>query len=57
MPTNAWVGIIPSHVRHGGEAENDKYDLTYQYLKKRTSGILIFKAPARAGSDENRFRF
>ncbi|MGQ8335787.1 hypothetical protein ACUNWD_04495 [Sunxiuqinia sp. A32] len=47
---NAWVGIIPSSVQHGSEATNDKYDLTYQYLKKRTSGRLEFKAPAKEGS-------
>jgi len=47
---NAWVGIIPSNIRHGSEAENDKYDLAYQYLKKRTSGVLIFRAPSKSGS-------
>lgn len=48
--SNAWVGIIPSHVAHGKEAVNDRYDLTYQYLKKRTSGVLVFKAPTKAGA-------
>lgn len=48
--SNAWIGIIPSEVQHGNEAENDRYDLVYQYLEKRTSGTLIFKAPDRAGS-------
>ncbi|MBF0277046.1 MAG: pentapeptide repeat-containing protein [SAR324 cluster bacterium] len=47
---NAWVGIIPSSVAHGSEAENDKYDLSYQYLEKRSSGTLTFKAPAQNGS-------
>lgn len=47
---NAWIGIIPSHVAHGSEAENDKYDLTYQYLKGLTSGVLSFKAPTQLGS-------
>ena len=47
---NAWVGIIPSNIAHGSEAENDKHDVTYQYLKKRTSGTLVFKAPSKAGS-------
>lgn len=48
--TSAWVGIIPSSVAHGSEAENDKYDMTYQYLEKRTSGTLTFKAPQEPGS-------
>ena len=47
---NAWIGIIPSHVQHGSESVNDKFDLSYQYLKKRTSGILIFKAPLQEGT-------
>jgi hypothetical protein len=46
---NAWIGIIPSHVAHGSEAENDKYDLTYQYLQGRQSGSLVFKAPNQMG--------
>ena len=47
---NAWVGIIPAHIEHGSEAVNDGHDLTYQYLKKRTSGVLKFQALAKAGS-------
>jgi len=47
---NAWVGIIPSSVPHGSEAENDNHDLAYQYLQKRTSGTLTFKAPSKPGS-------
>lgn len=49
-PPNAWVGIIPSRVPHGSEAENDKYDISYQYLNKRTKGTLLFRAPDRTGS-------
>jgi len=30
---NPWIGIIPSSVAHGDEAENDANDLTY-HLKK-----------------------
>jgi hypothetical protein len=47
---NAWIGIIPSNVPHGNESENDRYDLSYQYLKGRNSGSLAFRAPAQAGS-------
>lgn len=47
---SAWVGIVPSSVAHGSEAENDNNDLTYQYLEKRTSGTLTFKAPLEPGS-------
>ena len=47
---NAWVGIVPSEVPHGSEAENDLHDLDYKYLKKRTSGTLELRAPAQAGT-------
>lgn len=47
---DAWVGIIPASVPHGKEAVNDQYDLTYQYLKKRTTGTLVFTAPAEPGA-------
>lgn len=47
--SSAWIGIIPSNVKHGSEAENDKHDLAYQYLKNRASGVLTFKAPAAPG--------
>ena len=46
---SAWVGIIPSFKDHGKESENDKWDLTYQYLNGRTEGMLKFKAPTKPG--------
>jgi len=46
---NAWIGIIPSSIPHGSEAENDKHDITYQYLHGKQSGTLIFNAPSQAG--------
>lgn len=49
LPGNAWVGIVPSTVAHGSEEENDKHDLTYQHLNKKTSGTLTFKAPTTPG--------
>jgi len=49
LPTNAWVGIIPSNIPHGDEAQNDMYDLAYQYLNGTTSGSLVFSAPAEPG--------
>ena len=50
LPGEAWVGIVPSDVAHGSEAENDQYDLTYEYLQGRTSGVLTFEAPAAPGA-------
>jgi hypothetical protein len=50
LPTNAWVGIIPSNIPHGDEAQNDTYDLTYQYLNGMTSGKLVFTAPVAPGT-------
>jgi hypothetical protein len=42
---NAWIGIIPSHIPHGSESVNDQHDITYQYIEKRTSGVMVFTAP------------
>ncbi|MBI5914616.1 MAG: hypothetical protein HY842_04510 [Bacteroidetes bacterium] len=47
---NAWVGILPANIEHGSEAKNDGYDLTYQYLNKRTTGTLTYTAPNQKGS-------
>lgn len=49
LPKDAWIGIIPSNVRHGSEAENDKYDLTYQYLNGKAKGTMKFAAPQKPG--------
>ena len=49
FPQNAWIGIIPSNIEHGSEATNDAHDIAYQYIDKRTSGTMIFKAPASPG--------
>ena len=48
-PSDAWVGIIPSSVPHGSETVNDRHNLTYQYLNRRTSGTMTFAAPASPG--------
>jgi len=49
-PKNAWIGIIPSDAPHGDETENDKVDVAYVYLNKKTSGEDTLKAPAESGS-------
>ena len=48
--SKAWIGIIPANIAHGSEAENDRHDLTYQYLRKSTGGEMKFKAPGTPGS-------
>ncbi len=48
--SSAWIGIIPSDVPHGSETENDQHDLAYQYLNKRTNGLLVFSAPEQKGT-------
>jgi hypothetical protein len=50
LPTNAWVGIIPSSVSHGSEATNDQNDVAYKYLEGKTGGTLSFTAPTTPGS-------
>lgn len=43
---DAWIGIIPSNIPHGDEVLNDKHDIAYQFIDRRTSGMMIFNAPA-----------
>lgn len=47
---NAWIGVIPSDIPHGSEEENDRHDVSYQYLQKRTQGLLVFAAPDKPGN-------
>ncbi|MBF0277045.1 MAG: DUF1566 domain-containing protein [SAR324 cluster bacterium] len=47
---NAWIGIVPSQIVHGRESENDKNNMGYQYLSKKTRGTLSFKAPNSNGA-------
>lgn len=49
-PENAWIGIVPSTVKHGPEAELDANNLGYQYLENRSLGWLELKAPDKTGS-------
>ena len=55
LKSNAWIGIVPSHVAHGSESVNDQNDVTYQYLQNRTSGTMNFAAPMAPGSYDFRF--
>ena len=48
-PSNAWVGIVPSEIRHGEEALNDKHDIAYQYMKNQKKGKMQFVAPKLEG--------
>ncbi len=48
-PPKAWVGIVPSSVPHGSGAENDRFDVAFEYLNGRTSGEIYFVAPTPPG--------
>jgi hypothetical protein len=50
LPTNAWIGIIPSSTPHGDEWTNDQHDISYQYLNGMTSGTMTFTAPSTPGT-------
>ena len=50
LPNDAWIGIIPSHIPHGSEFQNDQYDVTYQYLNGQTEGELTFNVPVQGGN-------
>ena len=45
----AWIGLVPADIKHGSAAEADKYDLQYEYIKKRTKGTMKFNAPNESG--------
>jgi len=46
---SAWIGLIPANITHGSEFENDKHDVAYQKLNKLSTGVMVFKAPAKTG--------
>ncbi|MFQ5356557.1 MAG: hypothetical protein ACE5DY_08770, partial [Mariprofundaceae bacterium] len=50
LPKTTWVGLIPSKVEHGSTARNDQADVAWKYVDGRTSGEMIFQAPAAPGS-------
>jgi outer membrane protein OmpA-like peptidoglycan-associated protein len=50
LPPHAWIGIVPSKVPHGKEDVNDANDVDWQYLEKKTSGTLEFRAPVEGGA-------
>jgi hypothetical protein len=53
----AWVGIIPSNIEHGSVSENDKADITYEYIpRNQLYGQLSFKIPEDAGKGQYQFR-
>lgn len=49
LPENAWIGIIPSDVPHGSEAQNDGANRGYAYLSGKTHGSDELRAPAEPG--------
>lgn len=46
---NAWLGIVPSNIKHGKAEENDLHAISYQYLDKKTKGSMSFQAPLKYG--------
>lgn len=47
--TTAWLGIIPSNVKHGEAAEADKYDRGWKFLDGRNGGTLDMYLPDTTG--------
>jgi outer membrane protein OmpA-like peptidoglycan-associated protein len=56
LEQSAWIGVIPSDVKHGEESTNDAHDVDYQYFKK-DDPKYIFKAPVKPGSYDFRLSF
>ena len=50
LDKNAWIGTVPSQIKHGSESENDEHDVNYLYLDGRDSGTLKILAPRRPGN-------
>jgi outer membrane protein OmpA-like peptidoglycan-associated protein len=50
LSPTAWVAMVPSKVPHGDENVNDQNDIQWQYLEKKTSGVMRFTAPVDGGS-------
>ena len=46
---NAWLGIVPSDIPHGKESVNDKHNLDYDFIEKRTKGTSVLSAPSQEG--------
>ena len=49
MPQNTWVGLIPEDIPHGSTARNDQHDTSFQTVKGRASGQMVFRAPRKIG--------
>jgi len=48
-PTDAWIGIIPSGVKHGDAAEADKHDKGWRFLDGRNGGTVDMYLPDSTG--------
>lgn len=47
--TTAWIGIIPSNVKHGEAAEADKHDKGWKFLDGRNGGTIDMYLPDTTG--------
>ena len=47
--THAWLGIIPSKIKHGDAIEADKNDVGWKYIDGRNGATVDMYAPAAAG--------
>ena len=55
LPGKAWIGIVPSHVAHGSEERNDRYDIVYRFVEDHPDGKMTFYAPSYGTSWDIRF--
>lgn len=45
----AWIGVVPSGIKHGSENDNDSNDTDYFYMEGKASGQKTLKAPDAPG--------
>ena len=45
----SWIALVPAKAPHGDSSTNDKYDISYHTLNKKTAGWAKFRAPQKPG--------
>ncbi len=49
LPEGAWIGLFKNNAPLDGTEDPDDYDIAYDYVYDRTSGVWIFDAPEEIG--------
>ncbi|NPV92661.1 MAG: copper amine oxidase N-terminal domain-containing protein [Firmicutes bacterium] len=55
LPSQAWIGVIPSGIAHGDGDLADQHDTDYEWASSHPNGTLQLDAPSNPGSYDVRF--